>query len=199
MRKKVRCFANGETLLYPVSLGSVYDICDAEMILDEEVTYIGYPVNGNNGTLVQPGELILAISAGSEHKDIAWEFLSQFLTTEYQQDMKEGFPINKTALENQLLWAQSIEYETNSDGSQSPVAKSKILFEGEESIEIYQITKEQSDILLQIIEEASLGSAYDRMLHMILLEEVDSYFSGDKTVDETAEVMQGRALAYIGE
>ena len=169
------------------------------MILDEEVIYIGYPVNGNNGTVVEPGELTLAISAGSEHKDIAWEFLSQFLTIEYQQDMTNGFPINKTAFVNQLVLAQSIEYEMNSDGSQNPVTKSQIRFEGEEPIEIYQITKEQSDILLKLVEEASLGSAYDRTLHMILLEEVDSYFNGDKTVEETAEVMQGRTLAYIGE
>lgn len=195
----MQCFANGETLLCPVSLRNVYDICDAEMILDEEVIYIGYPVNGNNGTVVEPGELTLAISAGSEHKDIAWEFLSQFLTIEYQQDMSNGFPINKTAFVNQLILAQSIEYEMNSDGSQNPVTKSQIRFEGEEPIEIYQITKEQSDILLKLVEEASLGSAYDRTLHMILLEEVDSYFNGDKTVEETAEVMQGRTLAYIGE
>ena len=102
-------------------------------------------------------------------------------------------------LVNQLVLAQSIEYEMNSDGSQNPVTKSQIRFEGEEPIEIYQITKEQSDILLKLVEEASLGSAYDRTLHMILLEEVDSYFNGDKTVEETAEVMQGRTLAYIGE
>lgn len=195
----IQSFANGETLLYPVWIGDIYDICNAEMVLNEDITYIGYPVRGNNGTVVQQGELMLAISAGSEYKDVAWEFLSQFLTTEYQQSMTSGLPINKEALERQLILAQTIEYEVDSDGKEVPIVKSRIGFEGEAPIEIYQITESQSNTLLQIIEKASLGAAYDRTLHSILLEEVQSYFNGDKTVDEVAEVMQGRAIAYIGE
>lgn len=193
------CFAAGDALLYPMTLSSIYDICKAEMVLGEAVTYIGYPVNGEDGTVIQASDLMLAISIGSEHKEIAWEFLSQFLQEDYQNNIERGFPINKAALEKQLQQGLCLEYTEAADGSKKPIVKGEIIFEGEEPLKIYKMTEAEVSTLVQLIERASIGSAYDSRLHTILLEEVDSYFAGDKTLDKTAEVMQGRAQMYVGE
>lgn len=192
-------FASGKAMLYPVMLSSVYDICDAELILGEPVTYIGYPVEGADGTVIEASDMMLAISSVSKHKEIAWEFLSQFLEEEYQSKIERGFPVNKSALEKQLQQGLVMEYRENTDGSRTPVARAEIIFEGEEPIKIYQMTRKETEMLLALIERASIGSAYDSRLHTILLEEVDSYFLGDKTLDETVAVMQGRAQMYVGE
>lgn len=193
------CFAAGEALLFPMTLSSVYDICKAEMVLGEAATYIGYPVSGSDGTVIEASDLMLAINSSSAHKDIAWEFISQFLQEDYQINIEWGFPINKAALEKKLQQGLTMEYTENADGSKMPVAKAEIIFEGEEPLKIYQITQQEANNLLQLIERASIGSAYDSRLHIILLEEVDSYFTGDKTLDEAAEIMQGRAQMYVGE
>lgn len=192
-------FAAGEALLYPESLSSIYDIGKAERVLGEPVTHIGYPVTGSDGTIIHASDIMLAINSTSEHKDIAWEFITQFLEEDFQSTINEGFPINKTALEKQLQQGMQTEYTENADGSRIPIAKSEIIFEGEEPIKIYQITQKEADTLLNLLERASVSSAYDSRLHIILLEEVDSYFAGDKTLDEAAEIMQGRAQMYVGE
>lgn len=195
----MECFGSGDALLYPMTLNSIYDICKAEMILRGEPVYIGYPVCDADGTVIQASDLMLAISSVSEHKDVAWEFISQFLTEEYQLNITSGFPLNKAAFEKKLELGLTVEYTMDMEGNMKPVVQDEIIFEGEDSLKIYQITEEEGKTLLRLIEKASIGSAFDNRLHVILLEEVDSYFSGDKTLEEAAGIMQGRAQMYVGE
>lgn len=195
----LECFGSGGALLYPMVLDGVYDICKAERILKEEPVYIGYPVDCEDGTVIQASELMLAISSVSKHKEMAWEFLRQFLTEGYQRGITVGFPVNRAALEYQLEQGKNMEYRVDEEGKMKPVAQDEILFEGEEPIKIYQLTEAEGDTLRALIERASIPSAYDDRLHRILLEEVESYFCGDKTAKQAAEVMQGRAEMYIGE
>ena len=77
--------------------------------------------------------------------------------------------------------------------------KARVTFEGEAPLSIYQITDKQSSALLQIIEKASVASAYDSRLHSILLQEIDGYFNGDKSLEETAELIQKIAQIYVNE
>ena len=46
---------------------------------------------------------------------------------------------------------------------------------------------------------AAVFSGYDSGLHTILLEESEAYFAGDKTLDETVEIMQKLAVLYMNE
>lgn len=193
------CFAAGEALLYPMTLSSVYDISKAELVLGEAVSYVGYPVSGEDGTVIQGSDLMLAISSVSEHKDIAWEFLSHFLQEDYQSEIKDGFPVRRSSLEKQLKQGLTVEYAEKANGDKEPVVKDEIIFEGEEPLKIYKITQEEGAKLLKLIERASVGSAFDSRLHTILLEEVDSYFAGDKTLEEATAVMQDRTAMYVGE
>lgn len=92
-----------------------------------------------------------------------------------------------------------IEYTTDSDGNQNPVAKQQILFEGEEPVDIYAITEAQGRKLLDLIESAEVSISADDKLYEILLEEADSYFSGDKSIEEVTDIIQNKALIYISE
>lgn len=195
----IQCYADGNALLYPLVLSSVYDICKADLILGEDAAYIGYPVEGVDGTVIDAMDLVLAISIGCEHKEIAWEFISQFLSEEYQNNVTDGFPVCKTSLEAQLKQGQIIEYIEDAEGKKIAVAKARVTFEGEEPLSIYQITDRQANTLLQIIEKASVASAYDSRLHSILLQEIDGYFNGDRSLEETADVIQRIAQIYVSE
>lgn len=195
----MQSFANGDALLYPVSLNSVYDISKTEAIMGQNITYIGYPTNGLSGTVIEPGSLMLAISADSEHKKAAWEFINQFIEVEYQNKISAGYPICKNALDNQLTDGRNEEYVIDADGNRTLVAKSSVIFEGETPINIYGITEEQENCLLQIIDDASVSSAYDSTVHSILLEEAEQYFSGQKDLEETSEIMQNRISIYMEE
>ena len=91
------------------------------------------------------------------------------------------------------------EYIQDSNGRRTLKPKSEIIFEGEEPVNIYKMSEAQKDALSDIIQNASIASSFDSGLHTILLEEAESYFSGDRPLEETVKVMQSRARIYIKE
>lgn len=198
-------FAEGKALLYPLHIGKVYDICSAGRVLSTDgVVYVGFPVGGGYGTVIQPSSLVLAISADSPHKDISWEFIAQFLEPGYQEEKLSRFlprclPLRRDTLGHMLEEAGRMEYAVDADGNETPMVKSEILFDGEESIEVYRMEEEEKEQLLRLIETASLNDAIDYTLYYIVQEEAQSYFVGDKTLDEAVDIIQRRALLYVTE
>ena len=194
-------FAEGKTLLYPVSISGIYDICGTGRILaTDEVAYVGFPVSEGYGTVIQPSPLVLAISANSRHKDISWEFIAQFLASDYQDEkLNRCLPLRRDTMEHMLEEAGNVDYTVDADGNEVPIVKSEILFEGEESIEVYRMEEEEKKQLLRLIDTASLNDAIDYTLYNIVLEEAQSYFAGDKTLDEVVDIIQRRASLYVAE
>lgn len=193
-------FLNGKALLLPMHLRDAFDICRADHIFgEEEISYIGFPVKGICGTMITPGNVVLAIVSDSACKDAAWQFVYSFFSEEFQREIKAGFPVCKSALEQELKEAQMPECTTDAEGTQVPRAKAQVLFEGEEPIEIYTLNKEQAEALRNLIEKAQLSTSTDHKLYGILLEEADAYFSGQKTLKDTVQIIQSRASVYVGE
>lgn len=194
-------FAEGKTLLYPVYISGIYDICRVSRILaTDEVVYVGFPVSEGYGTVIQPSSLVLAISANSKHKDISWEFIVQFLASDYQEEkLSRCLPLRRDAMEHMLEEAGNVDYAIDADGNQIPIVKLEILFEGEESIEVYRMEEEEKKQLLRLIDTASLNDAIDYTLYNIVLEEAQSYFAGDKTLDEVVDIIQRSASLYVAE
>lgn len=192
-------FLEGKALLLPLRLATPFDICRAEYIFGaSDLSYIGFPVEGSCGTVVTSTGPMLAMSAASEHKEAAWEFIRQFLGRQYQEEIASGFPVSRSVLEEKLTQYGEVEY-TVEDGNQKPVSKEKIFFEGEEPVDIYSITKEQADILMNLIASVTISIANDYQLYNILLEEAGSYFAGDKTLEEAAGMIQSRASIFVSE
>lgn len=193
-------FQNGKALLYPLLLRTFYDTSAAEIIMGEPVTYVGYPVSEKtaSGTVIKASSDVWAISSTSKNKEAAWEFISRFYWIPYQEEIKEGLPVNKSAFEKMCKEAMQTEYEEK-NGESVPIEKAWVSFEGEQSIPIYQISEAQADSLKKVVGGAAVFSGYDSGLHTILLEESEAYFAGDKTLDETVEIMQKRAVLYMNE
>lgn len=194
-----KIYDEGGALLYQVRIRKVYDICDADVVLGEHVNYIGFPVKEDCGTVITATNQMLAISISSEHKEAAWEFIAGFLAEDYQRNLSGGLPISESVLEDILQENQEIQYAADADGNTVPIVKEEILFEGEEALPLYQITKRQAMSLLKLTKEAAMNSNADLTLYGIVLEEADAYFAGDKTLQETCKVIQGRAEMYVAE
>ena len=196
----MKIFQNGKALLYPLLLRTFYDTSAAEIIMGEPVTYVGYPVSEKtaSGTVIKASSDVWAISSTSKNKEAAWEFISSFYRIHYKEEIKEGLPVNKSAFEKTCVEAMQTEYEEK-NGESVPIEKAWVSFEGEQSIPIYQISEAQADSLKKVVGGAAVFSGYDSGLHTILLEESEAYFAGDKTLDETVEIMQKRAVLYMNE
>lgn len=193
-------YENNEALLLPLRIKTVYDIRSAEYIWGEQdVTYIGFPTEEKNGTVVKPGRTVLAISRNSNHKKEAWRFIEQCLGEQCQSELKSEIPVKQSVFNEKLQNAMKTEYEVGMDGKPVPVVKYQIFFEGEEPVDVYSITEKEATQLRELIERAERLTATDHSLYLILQEEADYYFHGSKSIEKTVEVMQGRAQMYISE
>ncbi len=193
-------FLEDKALLMPVKVGTVYDICEEEMIFNgEEVTFIGFPVESGSGTMIESCGPVLALSGNSKNKDAAWEFIRQCLDVPAQRELPSGFPVRQSVLEEQLADAMETEYGTDENGVRHPVAKHQVIIEGEEPLDIYSITREQADQLLGLVEGACACSQTDQRIYQIFLDEAGNYFSGVKSLEETADVIQARVSMYVAE
>ena len=195
-----KTFLEDKALLLPVSINTVYDICEAELIFDgREVTFIGFPVESGCGTMIESCGPVLAVSRGSRHKEAAEEFIRQCLDEPAQRELPSGFPICRSVLEEQLKAAMEMTYGTDESGAAYPVVKHQVIFEGEAPTDIYSITGEQADRLLGLLEGADACSQTDRRIYRIFLDEAANYFSGAKSLEETADVIQARVSMYVAE
>lgn len=194
-----KTFEDGKALLLPLQLENIYDICKADLIFGETTKYVGFPMYEGCGTVIKPSTTMLAISYSSEYKEVAWEFISQFLNEQYQYEREAGIPIVKGAYEEKLINAQVIEYRTNENGKKEAVSKAQVLFEGEDPIEIYSISEEQAMRLTKLIENADICATNDYQLYNILLEEAESFFDGGKSLLEVTDIIQSRASIYVKE
>ena len=61
------------------------------------------------------------------------------------------------------------------------------------------LTDEEVQEYRDIINRISKTWDYDESLNEIISEEAKAYFAGDKTVDETCEIIQNRATTYVKE
>lgn len=162
----------------------VYGISSVETFLltiDElegEGTFIGYPVKAGNGTYVDG--IGFALNSSSKCKEGAKEFLEYLISEEVQFEMGRsmGFlPVNKEALQ------QTIEAEIT-EGT----ALGKKYF-----------TKEQSDEFWALLEKSKpAGKNYANIVD-ILYEETGAFYSGDKSAEEVAGIIQNRVQLYLDE
>ena len=188
-------FTEGKALLYPVMLDNVYGIAGIRQLYGETPTYIGYPFDSGYGTMAAINDIAIGISSTSNHKEEAWTFLKSLLEGEFQDNIKNGFPLRVSALEQKLQDAEKPVYDA--DGEKA--VQYRLYFEGEEPVEVYDISPGDAETLKALIRKIEHNNSVDSDLYNILLEEVDFLFYENRNVEEVAEVIQSRAGIYISE
>jgi ABC-type glycerol-3-phosphate transport system substrate-binding protein len=171
-------------------------------MFDDNMTFIGYPAEDKQGSYftVSNG---LGIYSKSEVKDAAWEFIRTFMTKEYQgkqvsADTIYNIPSRKDALDLQIQMATTTEKFTDEYGTEhEPVDSSW----GWDDLDVKVGPSSQSDVdtYMELIDSTTKIGGYNQSIMDIIIEESKAYFSGDKTVDETAEVIQNRVKTYVNE
>lgn len=188
-------FTEGHALLYPVSIDNVYGTTSVRMLYGKTPTYIGYPFDAGCGTMAEITNIAIGISAVSRNKEEAWEFLKSLLDSEFQDNIKRGLPVRVSSLEQKLEDAMRTEYDANGE----KVAKEFLRFEGEDLINIYEISAEDAETLISIIRKIEYNTAGDSNLKHILQEEAEYLFNDGRNVDDVAGIIQSRASVYISE
>ena len=66
-------------------------------------------------------------------------------------------------------------------------------------IEVYAMTQEQYDTVNGLIENTNRIMRYDQSLMEIINDEAGAFFAGEKTAEETAQLIQNRVQLYMAE
>ena len=67
------------------------------------------------------------------------------------------------------------------------------------SISIYAMTQEQVDQILDLINTTTAVYGYDESILNIISDEATAYFAGEKSLDDTANMIQSRVNLYVAE
>lgn len=195
-------FQNGEYLLMDEYAMDLPTIQFEQRAIKGGVSYVGCPNEARNGSLFKLDNRF-AISAQSEHKEEAWEFIRSFLLTEYQRNLIGeggiGMPIMQNMFDEKLKEMTATESYENEFGDVIEPVKEQFIEWGGIEVKTGVPTQEDIDIYMNLINHTKRCADYDSAIYDIMMEEISGYFDGRKKLDETVEVIQQRVTTYINE
>ena len=200
---------NGEVLLTTAYLYDFEQIQMYSEIFKGAYTCIGFPtVDGRGGHALATGDAY-GITTKSAHKDGAWEFLESILTEEDSDHFRNGFPTQKSRLEEMAREAVEPEYvrdengEIMKDENGEPIVSqgnSSVGYEDGWSYTYRMPTQEEVDTIMELMNDAKPVSYNGNdEITQIINEEAEGFFKGQKSVDEVAGIIQNRIKIYVGE
>ncbi len=197
--------AQGKQMLMETYLFSVGELPYNERYFGGEMTYIGYPTNSGTGSVLnlQTG---FAMSSSCKNKEAAWEFLRILFTEEYQSKLYY-LPSNINVYNDQLEEAMTIQYSKDADGNyilneegdRIPIIMDSWVMSDGRVYEHYAMTQEQADKVWELITTTTKRYDYNESIQEIVMEQAEAYFSGQKSVEEVARLIQSKANIYVNE
>ncbi|MDE7105452.1 MAG: extracellular solute-binding protein [Ruminococcus sp.] len=191
--------ANDKALLGDMSIYNLRDYNrQLHVTFNEELSFVGIPDVNGNGALLQTNKNY-AIMANSENKEACWKFISQFFDEDYQtSDRFYSIPALKSAFEEKLDSTMQNPYYIDQDGKKQEYEDTYYI--NDKEVKIPNLTQEERDFL----EEYILGAEcqfiqFSSDITNIITEEVDAYFEGERSAQETAELIQNRVSILISE
>ena len=198
----------GRQMLASASIYSFDDIIYNDRYFGENgATYIGMPTTNGVGNMMSVGNGI-AITKDCVDKDGAWQFVRSFLTEKGQEEMYNyGLPTNIKLFNRFLEKEMTTEYQTDAEGNyildengeRIPISKGGYGMPDGTVIEIYAITQEQADALMELINSTTKLANYNDSIFEIVSEQAKAFFAGQKSPEEVAKLIQSKANIYVNE
>lgn len=203
-------------LLYEVELFRPEDITLLMQILGvknvPDLSYIGFPtLDGQPGSLLEDCGGTCAISAKSEHKKEAWDFL-EILLTGWEQPPKsfaallgtKGFPTELGTRERYFAKVMENPWRLRESGEIHteyglPVRYCyHALIQNEQRLYFYVPLPEETDLICELLDSATTARGSSQITS-IVSQEAQAYFSGQKSAADVAAIIQNRVSVYLEE
>ena len=149
-----------------------------------EIVLKGFPVENRAGNKLSIDDGV-AITVGCADKQGAWDFVRTFLTESYQREYILDdwfFSVNRKIFEEGLAEALEIVYPLY-----DPVYFDK------------EVSQEEADKIMAFVGSVSGVLTHDETLWNIVSESASEYFAGYRTAQDTARIIQNRAMRYMAE
>lgn len=166
--------------------------------MGEEVSYVGFPTSDSKGSCLGISGSALMISANSQQQDEAWQFVRQFLTEEYQTSSElYSMPVLKSAFLAKAAKATERSYWTDENGNKE-YYDDYWTINGEQVV-LEPFTQEEVEEICQFIYGVNRTAYYNEEIRNIIIEDAEAFFSGQRSAQEVAGIIQSRAQVYINE
>lgn len=188
-------YRDNRTILCPIYIGAIKHMnYTVNGSFGEPITYIGFPTDSGEGSYLEAREAY-AISEKSRYKDVAWEFLRYYLTDEYQDTITYGLPVQKERFMELAQEAMQKPYWIDQEGNKVEYDES-FWMNGEE-ITLPPMSKEQVDAVIALISSVTKHPYINEEVLNLINEDMGAYFSGDKSAEDVAGLIQNRVQLYI--
>lgn len=169
--------SEGNLIAGSIGTDFVWELAYEESLAGAELSCIGWPtVDGSCGTDISLHEPVGIVSQGS-NQDGCWEFVKYLLMEDNTGANSESYGLStyKPILDSQV---------------QDAMTNQKL------SVQMTETDKKKLYKFLSGIENVDI---YDNNILAVILEEAATYFSGDKTAEEAAKIIQNRVSTYVNE
>ena len=151
--------------------------------------FVGYPTaDGSTGSFFSIRSGRLAMSASCKNKEAAWDFLRRMLLPQHTlAESENGFPVNRADFRKRFEAEQRGKHSVFVYGIYGPASN------------LPPLEEEHYDRLTDFISRIDKIGIYDQELLDTIQEPCEAYFAGDKTLDETVDLIQRRGTLYVNE
>ena len=178
--------------------------------------YPGFPTQSGSGSCFRVNDC-LAITETCENKEGAWAFVRQLLLPDGSlaslqsgsnglMSSNFGFPVNREDFERDMepSWLEDASgaYLLDRNGERIEAAQSTVGLGDPVAMIVYLRTPGQAyrDKLMALYDATDHIADWDSQdLLEIITEQAQPYFAGDKSLDETVDLIQRRAALYVNE
>ena len=180
-----------------MSLGFIFRTADIQMekeMYGDELTFIGYPTDQGSGTAIGYMGNELAINANGQNQEAAWEFIKYYVLYGYEGN---GFPVVQSRLDEVLQSAMIEDTVTSVEGTE--IIPKATYSDDDATYSVYAAEQYDIDIVYKLIESADRRYKYKVEILNILTEEAAAFLLYQKSVEDTAEIIQNRVQLFLDE
>ena len=174
-------------------------------VANDRVVFVGFPaINGSNRAIWPSG--LMAVSSGTKHPEACAEFASLLLSPEIQKmNYNNGtIPVNEAVLDEYLGYMTdpgSIPDNERVYKEMASMMQAHIGADGYMTKEkcFISIDSEYAQQFKDMITDVNTVITMDWGIYTIICEEIDSYYSNGKSIDEIVGSLESRLRIYLDE
>ncbi|NLT11790.1 MAG: extracellular solute-binding protein [Clostridiaceae bacterium] len=180
--------SSGKLALQDAYVFSPMGVAESKSYFAEPVTFVGYPSEEKSGLMCSSsGTFSIVSTSGSQ--DGAWRFIKSMVGADYQDSYAKngyGIPVRISSFEKQIELVKK-QAEDMNNGE---------FYYGMGS---YELTDEDIEFYREIVANATVRGQIDEQILGIINEEAPAFFSGQKTAQDVAAILDNRVKTILSE
>ena len=174
-------------------INNLSELHTMEMASGTEVTAIGFPTAEKAGSIMIP-TMLYGIGQGAQNPSGAWEFIRFMLGEQQQREMSiEAIPVSR------VVFDDIIHELMNPVLIDSPELAGGLWVDGV-FVDFAPMTQSQANRITEMINTlGAMLSGGEEVITYIITEEANGFFSGNRSAEDAARVIQSRVQTYVWE